>query len=731
MYDKIREFVELKYVNQTHYGDGGCPDKILGRHMVTGGQIICGYDPNAISMELLEVNNSVHTMVDMDGFHIYAIFLPREDYFPYKFRVIKKDGTTIDKEDCYRFPLQITQTDLFLFHKGVHYEIYDKLGAHPKVIDGVEGVYFAVWAPNANRISVVGEFNDYDCRIHKMIRRSENGIFELFIPNLPLGITYQYEIKTKLGDIIKKTDPYGNFQQIRPGKESIITDLDKYQWKDKEFITNRGVINSPNRPMAIYEVHLGSWRRKEGEAGDFLSYRQLAHELAQYVTYMGYTHVELIGMAEHPYDGSWGYQVTGYYAPTSRFGTPYDFMYFVDYMHAHNIGVIIDWVPGHFPKDEHGLSKFDGTCVYEYEDVQKAEQVQWGTLVFDYSKKEVTNFLVANGLFWLDKFHIDGLRTDAVASMIYLDFGKDYDKWQPNRVGDNCNLEAVEFLKHLNDIVKKRYPDVLVIAEESTAWPKVTGEVKDGSLGFDYKWNMGWMHDFLDYMKEEPKHRMYHQDKLTMSMNYHYGENYILVLSHDEVVHEKRSILGKMPGDHFYQFANVRAAYGFMFAHPGKKLLFMGQDFGQWEEWCENKELDWDLLEYPIHKQLQSYMRDLIHFYSQQKALYEADNCESSFEWIIKENIGSSIIVFARKTASGKDNLLFVCNFSDVTVFDFCTGVPVMGRYDQVFNSDLAEYGGISNICNNNICAQPNPHDGREQSIKINLPPLAILAFQY
>ena len=545
--------------------------------------------------------------------------------------------TTVEKktQNALPFPEKITEYDQYLFAQATNYDIYNKLGSHVTVNNGEKGVYFAVWAPKAKAVSLVGNFNNWDGSKNPMTRNEPNGIWDIFVPGLDVGEVYKYQIKTWDDRILMKADPYANSNELRPNNASVVSDISHFKWSDAKWITNRRKTDIKKAPMAIYEVHIGSWRRHKevGENGtDFYNYREFAHEITDYVKQMGYTHIELMGIAEHPFDGSWGYQVTGYYAPTSRYGTPEDFMYMINYLHEHKIGVILDWVPAHFPRDGHGLAKFDGTAVYEYADPKKGEHPDWGTMIFDFGKNEVKNFLIANALFWIEKMHLDGLRVDAVASMLYLDYGKQTGQWIANKYGGNKNLEAIEFFKHLNTCIVGRNPGTMMIAEESTAWPKVTGDPKDDGLGFTFKWNMGWMHDFLDYMKLDPLFRKFNHNKMTFSMMYAYSENFILVLSHDEVVHLKCSMLNKMPGYPADKFKNLKAAYTFMIGHPGKKLLFMGQDFGQLREWSEERELDWFLLEEAEHKNLQTYYADLLHIYNSYPVLYNSDYTPDGFK---------------------------------------------------------------------------------------------------
>ena len=620
----------------------------------------------------------------------------------------------------------ITEMDCYLFGNGTHYEIYHKLGAHPVVKNRKKGVYFAVWAPHAAAVSVVGNFNNWDAEATPMAGIATSGIYECFVPDVAPGEVYKYAIRTQAGDVRFKADPYGSYAELRPATASIVSDLSGYSWQDKPWMDRRKKTDFRTSPYAIYEVHLGSWR-KNGE--EFLNYRDLAHQLADYMQDMGYTHIELMGVAEHPFDGSWGYQVTGYYAPTSRYGAPQDFMYLVDYLHQKNIGVILDWVPAHFPRDAHGLADFDGTPTYEYADTRKGEHPDWGTKIFDYAKHEVSNFLIANALYWIEQFHIDGLRVDAVASMLYLDYGKKDGQWVANRYGGNQNLEAIEFFRHLNNIVKTRNPGAVMIAEESTAWPMITGDPADGGLGFSFKWNMGWMHDFLEYMKLDPYFRSYNHNKMTFGMTYACSENFILVLSHDEVVHLKCSMLSKMPGLYDDKFANLKVGYTFMIGHPGKKLLFMGQDFGQWHEWDEKKELDWFLLNEDKHRDLQSFYRGLLHLYGKTPALYENDYDWSGFEWINCDDNYRSILSFVRKNKTGRGNLLFVCNFTPVAHEDYRVGVPCRGRYTLL----LDETNGLCEKIGNapSFLAEKSPCDGRDYSVASPLPAYGIRVYRF
>jgi len=587
----------------------------------------------------------------------------------------------------------LTQMDRYLYGEGTHYEIYEKMGAHPKTYRGKEGMYFAVWAPHAASVSVVGDFNGWDPDKTPMKQLETSGIYEAFVPGLGTGELYKYAITTKTGKVLMKCDPFGFGAEYRPGTASITRDISGFKWKDDTWMAKRKEQDLTVSPLSIYEVHLGSWKKKDREEKDgYYTYIEAAHELADYVKEMGYTHVELMGIAEHPFDGSWGYQVTGYYAPTARYGTATDFMYFVNYMHKHGIGVILDWVPAHFPRDAHGLADFDGEPLYEYADPRKGEHPDWGTKVFDYGKHEVSNFLIANAIYWIEKYHIDGLRVDAVASMLYLDYGRSAGNWVPNIYGENKNLEAIEFFKHLNSVIRGRGNGAVVIAEESTAWPQVTARPEDGGLGFRFKWNMGWMHDFLEYMKLDPYFRKHNHNKMTFGMTYATSENFILVLSHDEVVHLKCSMINKMPGIYEDKFANLKVGYTFMMGHPGKKLLFMGQDFGQFHEWDEKVALDWYLADEPLHKDLQNYFKDLLHLYKKYPALYSQDYDWNGFQWINANDADRSIFSFVRRSATGKQNLLFVCNFTPVARPDYRVGVPKRGSYTLLLDETHGAY---------------------------------------
>ena len=629
----------------------------------------------------------------------------------------------------------ITEADAYLFAQGTHYEIYEKMGAHEAEIDGQKGVYFAVWAPNAKYVNVIGSFNNWDIFKDNMDRISEGGIFALFIPGAKVGDMYKYVITTSDDRKLYKADPYGNYSQLRPDNASIVTDLSGFKWTDSAWQTEKQTKDVLKQPMAIYECHIGSWMKHpvsdpEKETG-FYNYREFADRFVEYCKDMKYTHVELMGIAEHPFDGSWGYQVTGYYAPTSRYGTPEDFMYLVNTLHKHHIGVILDWVPAHFPKDEFGLANFDGTCLYEHPDARRGEHPDWGTKIFNYGKHEVSNFLIANAMFWVNKFHIDGLRVDAVASMLYLDYGRENGQWLPNEFGNNKNLDAIEFFRHLNSMMKKKYPGTMMIAEESTAWPLVTGDPKEGGLGFTFKWNMGWMHDFCSYMSLDPIFRKDNHYKLTFAMSYNESENYILPLSHDEVVHLKCSMLNKMPGFYKDKFANLRVGYTYMFTHCGKKLLFMGQDFGQDCEWSEERELEWHYLEDKEHSSMKYYTQKLLEIYNKYPCLSENDNNWKSFEWINADDKDRSIYSYVRKSENGRNNILVVLNMTPMERKDYQLGVDKKKKYKLLLNSDDVDFGGNGGTIPKEITAKAVKCDNKPYSLTFDLPAYGAALFLF
>ncbi len=739
----LYDLMDWAGIEELVYSEASDPGRLLGEHVIKEGLLIQAFLPNAakVSVKIGEESFPME-MADENGF--FAVLLEdRLELVPYHFLVTYEDGDSEEIVDpySYQFYTAFTEEEVKKFGAGIYYDSYQKFGAHPTVEAGISGVHFAVWAPDAMRVSVVGDFNFWDGRRHQMKKRGPSGIYEIFIPGLKPGAIYKYEIKTKAGDPMLKADPYANFSELRPNTASVIWDMTDYQWNDGEWIEKRKAAKDrlKDSPMSIYEVHLGSWMQKpvaQDENGDdingsqFYNYREIAEKLAAYVKEMGYTHVELLPVMEHPLDESWGYQVTGYYAPTSRFGTPDDFKAFMDYMHKEGIGVILDWVPAHFPRDAHGLAAFDGTCLYEHKDPRQGSHPHWGTLIYNYGRPQVSNFLISNALYWAREFHADGIRMDAVASMLYLDYGKNAGEWIANMYGGNENLEAVEFLKHLNSIFARDTEGAVLIAEESTAWPKVSGDENDGGLGFDFKWNMGWMNDFLDYMQCDPYFRHDHYGELTFSMLYAYSEKFVLVFSHDEVVHGKGSMAGKMPGDtQEKKFANLRTAYGFMMGHPGKKLLFMGQDFGQMDEWNEKESLEWGLLKYDIHSQMKDYVKALNHLYRTQPALYKMDYEPEGFEWINCTYNDENIVIFERKTDKPEETLLFVCNFVPVEHEKFRLGVPFAGKYKEILNSDAKQFGGSGMVNPRVKMSKKEEWDARENSIVINLAPVSVAVF--
>ncbi len=725
--------IELQQIINSTHGD---PHHILGMHEfeLKGKKslVVRAFNPQVKEITVIDANNPRFKYkmekIHEDGF--FEAHIPtRSDWFKYKLSYVPINGESWEDYDPYAFPQILTPLDLHLFGEGTHYEIYNKLGAHFMEIDGVQGVLFGVWAPNAKRVSVIGSFNSWDGRRNPMRAISSSGVWELFIPGLYKFDQYKFEIKTYNGTILQKTDPFGSFHELRPSTSSLIYDIDSYEWKDLEWIQKRNSHNPLKGPINIYEVHLGSWKRIEAEGNRFMSYLEAASELVPYVKEMGYTHIELMPVEEHPFDGSWGYQVTGYYAPTSRYGTPDEFMYFVDVCHQNDIGVILDWVPAHFPKDAHGLARFDGTALFEHEDPRKGEHPDWGTYIFNYGRKEVKNFLIGNAIFWLEKYHIDGLLVDAVASMLYLDYGKSGGEWVPNEYGGRENFEAVEFMKHMNSVILGRMPNALMIAEESTAWAGVSRPAEQNGLGFNLKWNMGWMNDFLTYISKDTVFRKYHHNDLTFSMVYAYTENFVLVLSHDEVVHGKGSLINKMPGDLWQKFANLRVALGFMYGHPGKKLIFMGGELAQFDEWSEERSIHWFLLDFDHHKKLKDFVHDMNHLYLEDEPLWYDDFEGNGFEWIDAGDWERSIATFFRKGKDG-DITVFACNFTPQPYMDFRIGVPTKATYKEILNSDDTKYGGSGIINDEAIAAEALDWNGRKYSIPIKLPPLAISVFK-
>ena len=705
------------------------PHHILGMHECIDDLYINAYLPGAKVVNAIEVSTKKkYTLVSERVPGFFSVVIKDKKPFEYKLNVRFDNGDEVTYFDPYVFEPVIDPIDISLFNEGKHYSIYEKMGAHPMTVDGVEGVLFAVWAPNADRVSVVGNFNNWDGRRHPMRKMDYSGIYELFIPGKLVGEIYKYEIKAKSGQVFMKSDPYAFSSEVRPANASRIVDI-SYKWKDTAWMEKRETKDTDAQPMAIYEMHLGSWKRPT-DGREFFNYRDIASLLADYLLMMNYNYVELMPIMEHPYDPSWGYQVTGYYAPTSRYGSPADFMYFVDYLHSKGIGVILDWVPAHFPKDEHGLGRFDGTALYEHEDPKRGEHPHWGTYIYNYGRNEVRNFLVANALYWAEKYHIDGIRIDAVASMLYLDYGRGDGEWLPNIYGGNENLEAIDFIKELNSKMHELHKGVIMIAEESTAWPMMTHPVEAGGLGFDYKWNMGWMNDFLNYMKLDPLYRKYHHNDLTFSMVYAYSEKFILVLSHDEVVHEKGSMIAKMPGGYEDKFSNLRVAYGYMMTHPGKKLLFMGQEIAQFTEFNENAEVDWSLFEFDAHVFMQGYVKELNELYKTEPALYELDSSPEGFTWINCNSANTSLLSYVRKGKKESDTLLIICNFTPMEHKAYKLATPSGGRWQEIFSSDNNRYGGEGR--NNKTVKQAKKAecDGQEHYISVTVPPLSISVFK-
>nr|WP_232020643.1 1,4-alpha-glucan branching protein GlgB [Methylocaldum marinum] len=695
------------------------PFAVLGRHRTENGDVIRAMIPQA---ETIRIGENGPNLQRISGTDVFECHLHHDTVVPQHYRLFwtDKSGQPQSHIDPYTFPPQLADFDLHLFGEGKHRHIYRILGAHPRAVDGIEGILFATWAPNAERISVVGDFNAWDGRRHPMRVRGASGVWELFIPELEPGTLYKFEIRNRdQGNILLKTDPYGRQFELRPNTASLVVSDRAYAWKDDDWMQHRSSRDWLHEPMSVYEVHMGSWRRDSED--NFLNYRELAEQLVAYVKEQGFSHIELLPITEHPLDASWGYQTTGYFAPTSRFGTPDDFRYFVDYCHQNGIGVFLDWVPAHFPKDAHGLAYFDGTPLYEHEDPRLGEHRDWGTLIYNYGRNEVRNFLIGSALFWLEEFHLDGLRVDAVASMLYLDYSRQPGDWIPNKYGGNENLEAIAFLRELNTVTHQQFPGTLIMAEESTAWPQVTRPTWTGGLGFSMKWNMGWMHDTLVYMSKDPIHRHYHHDQLTFGLLYAFTENFILPFSHDEVVHGKGSMLQKMPGDEWQRFANLRLLYTFMFTYPGKKLLFMGCEFGQGGEWNFNKALDWYVLEYPIHSGLKRLVSDVNQLYRDNRALHEDDFDQKGFEWIDCHDAPQSILSYLRRSSDAFAVMVF--NFTPVPRQNYRIGVPEPGVYREVFNSDARDYGG-SDVGNTEMTAEATEWMGRPYSICLTLPPL-------
>ena len=709
------------------------PFRILGPHRMKDGLVIRAFRPDAQKIDIVldrqaKTEAIAAEKIHRDGFFCATLPEAARD-LDYHFRVTSWEGSELVLRDPYGYGPILGEVDLHLFAEGQHWQIYEKFGAHLRTMGDTAGVHFAVWAPNAQRVSVVGDFNGWDGRVNPMRKLIGSGVWELFLPGVKEGAHYKFEIRTHSGALLLKSDPFAFFNQHGKSTSSLVYNLERYTWSDHEWMEARRQSDWPKSAISIYEVHLGSWRRRTDEGNRHLSYLEFTETLLPYVVEMGYTHIELMPIAEHPFEGSWGYQVTNYYAPTSRFGTPDELRHFIDKCHQAGIGVIMDWVPAHFPKDVHALAEFDGTDLYEHMDPRQGEHQDWGTLIFNFGRSEVRNFLIGNALFWLDKYHIDGLRVDAVASMLYLDYSRQPGQWIPNVFGGRENLDAIFFLKRFNEVCYERFPGIMTIAEESTAWPGVSRPTYLGGLGFGFKWNMGWMHDFLQYMSLDPIFRRFHHGNITFSLLYAFQEHFILVLSHDEVVHGKRSLLSKMPGDEWQKFANLRMFYAWMYGHPGKKLLFMGGEFGQWHEWNHDQSLDWHLTELPRHDGLRRLVQHLNYVYKREPALREQDDSHDGFEWIDFHDADNSVVSFIRKSRAG-EMIVFIVNATPIVRHDYQLGVPAPGFYREVINTDAETYGG-SNVGNyGGAQSEDRQWMGREHSIMIHLPPLATVAFK-
>ncbi len=713
---------DLKKIALANHHD---PFKVLGNQTAHHDSYILFYSPDTDQLNIGEKNIPTLRLTNSDFFACMEQLDQIEEHYLITCTSSKNNVNTY--HDPYSFKPQIEDYDLNLFSAGKHLHIYQILGAHVKTIEGIRGVLFATWAPNASRVSVIGDFNNWDGRRHPMRSRGASGVWELFIPEVENGALYKFEIRhSSSGEIHSKSDPYAQQLELRPRTGSVVLDTVTFNWQDQKWLTTREQNNWLHAPLSIYECHLGSWQRDD--SGQFLNYRELAHRLVDYIKETGFTHIELLPITEHPLDASWGYQTTGYFAATSRFGSAKDFRYFVDYCHQHNIGVLLDWVPAHFPKDAHGLAKFDGSALYEHEDPRRGEHRDWGTLIYNYDRNEVKNFLVSSAIFWLEEYHIDGLRVDAVASMLYLDYSREQGDWLPNRHGGNENIEAIEFLRELNTATHALFPGTLIMAEESTAWPQVTRPTNIGGLGFSMKWNMGWMHDSLIYLSKDPVHRHYHHDQLTFGLLYLFTENFILPFSHDEVVHGKSSLLYKMPGDEWQQFANLRLLYTYMFTYPGKKLLFMGCEFGQGEEWDHDKELDWYVLQYPLHAGVKKLVSDLNSLYKQQTALYQYDFDDCGFEWIDCHDTDQSVLSYLRK--SEQESIIVILNFTPIVREAYRIGVPELAEYDIIFNSDSDYYSGSNAGSHSSIQAENIKWMNQSASLELTLPPLAGLVLK-
>ena len=709
------------------------PFRVLGPHRLGDGLAIRVFRPDAQKVEIVLPQQSDNGQIEAEKIHrdgFFCAIVPGATRdLKYRLRLTDWDGSEREIGDPYAYGPIMGEVDLHLFAEGQHWQIYEKFGAHLRDIEGEHGVYFSVWAPNAQRVSVVGDFNKWDGRVNPMRKLIGSGVWELFLPGVVENTHYKFEIRTPAGALLLKSDPFAFFNQHGTSTSSLVYNLERYRWSDDEWMQSRSKRNWSQSAISVYEVHLGSWRRRTDEGNRFLSYLELAETLLPYVLEMGYTHIELMPIAEHPFEGSWGYQVTNYYAPTSRFGTPDEFRHFVDKCHQAGIGIIMDWVPAHFPKDAYALAEFDGTDLYEHMDPRQGEHQDWGTLIFNFGRNEVRNFLIGNALFWLDKYHIDGLRVDAVASMLYLDYSRKEGQWIPNVHGGRENLDAIYFLKRFNEVCYEKFPGIMTIAEESTAWPGVSRPTYLGGLGFGFKWNMGWMHDFLQYMSLDPIYRRFHHGNITFSLLYAFQEHFVLVLSHDEVVHGKRSLICKMPGDEWQKFANLRMFYAWMYGHPGKKLLFMGGEFGQWHEWNHDQSLDWHLLEEPRHDGLRRLVQHLNYTYKNEPALWQKDDSYEGFEWIDFHDADNSVVSFLRRSREG-DLVVFVVNATPLVRHDYRLGVPQTGFYREIINTDAETYGG-SNVGNlGGSQSEDVSWMGREHSILIQLPPLSTVAFR-
>ena len=736
MKEKLEQILNWAAIEEIVYSECDNPHELLGPHKIGKQTLMQAFFPDAkeVYLQLMQEEKEEEQfdeilMEQVDEAGYFAVLFTGKQYSYYRYRVLYHDGNEAYKRDAYWHAPIITKKDTEKFKNGIHYTVYELLGAHPMNHEGEDGTYFAVWAPNALRVSVVGDFNFWDGRVHQMRRLWDSGIFEIFVPDAKAGDNYKFEIKLKSGVTYLKADPYANAAQLRPDTASVIADISSFEWEDEAFLKNRKSFQNKNTPISVYEMYLGSFTEaKEGQP--YANYRDIAHKVIDYVKEMGYTHVELMPVMEHPFDASWGYQVIGYYAPTARYGTPEDFMFFINELHKAGIGVILDWVPAHFPRDSYGLANFDGTCLYEHLDPRQGSHPHWGTLIYNYGRPEVSNYLIANALFWVEKYHADGIRMDAVASMLYLDYGKNDGEWVANMYGGKENLEAIEFMKHLNSIMKKRNPGVLSIAEESTAYPLITGDLNEDGLGFDLKWNMGFMNDYIDYIRKDPYFRSYHHGELTFSMIYTYSEKFMLVFSHDEVVHGKATMIGKMPGEREDKFANLRLTYAYMMAHPGKKLLFMGQDIGEFDEWNEGRCVQWHLRDVPEHEGIASLMKALNKLYRSKEALYLLDDTPEGFEWINNISANDCYLTFLRKGLKKEDTLLIVANFSGIAK-EITTGVPYEGKYKEILNTDAVAFGG-SGIVNPRVKqSKKKEWDDREDSVTVKLAPLSLSILQY